>query len=215
MAKVSIEIAEEDYKKIKELSDYFKQDEKKTISDVLKAAGRNAHSIFYNAQEKGFPTDLERSLGDIIMTNENTLPLLNGIPEKLGAKGLFVLEDVEVDLDKEYFDFHYAATVESKLAVTQFCLTFERGELERLTVYSYVDVEHVSEEVQSKLFELIESHEDEELFGDLEDFNIMFEDSDVIVDCFDTSIAYFPSIIEISRYVKKLFKKAGIPESSS
>lgn len=212
--KVSLNISDESYEKLASLSDFYKQDLENTIVTILDVVGSEGQWIINLSQEYKVPVKLDTVMFHMLDAGISSIySLFNNVLEKLGVKGLYVLEDLEVDLDEDYIFLIYDALAGCNLHIDCFDLTLKSG-LKTLSTRSLIKVEKINKQTLEKLKELVRSVAEPEEFVDLEDYHIEIEEDEEFwtlrIDCMAEALDYFPSVKRISKFVGQLFKKAGV-----
>jgi len=216
--KVSLDVKDDSYKELESLSAFYKQNVKDTILNIIDAIGRN-RSIEYLAQQYKVPVDLGAVVSHVFEAGSTlTQSLLNEILEKLKVKGLYVLEDFWISSDEDYMTFAFDALRGSNLEVDSFHIQLEHGisGIATLLAFTYFTSENESEtETMSKKLKDIVDNADPPLeFEELDGYEIEIEEPGVLtITCTGESIEYLPSPIVISKFVKKILKKAGIKQN--
>jgi hypothetical protein len=212
--KVSLDIPDDSYEKIASLGAFYKQDTKETIVSILDVVSREIHSLERLSKEYKTPVKFEWVLEDLLIAGSHSIYLFNEILEKLEVKDLYVLMGFEFNHDEHYVYFHYAALKGTNLQVTSFALWMNG--LTTLRTESLIETEKVNKQSLDKLKEVVKDHLTEpNTFGNLEGYtiDIDYEDDEMwnlIIECTAVSIDHLPSIKQVSRFVKQVFKKAGI-----
>ncbi|MBT0160191.1 hypothetical protein G4O51_09425 [Candidatus Bathyarchaeota archaeon A05DMB-2] len=211
--KVSLNIPDESFEGLKSLSALCKQDITQTIVGILETAGSQSSLLTYLSKEYKVPVDSKMMLHDVLNAAYHSIGLFNEVLEKLGAKGLFTLEDLCFDLDEDWFNFIFDGLSGNNLLVDNFDVKLKPGS-KRVTTRSYINVEEVSAQALGKLKEVVEDVMEPVEFADCEDFNVDVREDEEIwtleVDYWAASWVYLPGIKNVSKLVKDIFKKAGI-----
>lgn len=208
MVKVTLDISDENYEKLKKLGTAFNQSPEQVISGLLEVAGYKAIVLI----DAGM--DVQSAAGKVFDYYFLAVGFLDYVPIKLGAEGKYGLVGFSGKIDEGYFNFNYdCKALDDDLVVDSFDLTLKRGELDRLTANTYVDRKKVSEKSLERLKAVVTDFVNP--FDSLEDFSIRLqEDEDigptVIMDLFAKSMADLLSLKEISATMKKILKKAEI-----
>jgi hypothetical protein len=211
--KVVLSIPDGNYRELASLSEFYKQDIKQTILEILESVGRNEN--FLKKMNKGYkvPAEPKWALDDVLNAGTDLIRSSNNVLELLQAEGLFTLNELSCDLDESSFDFSYEALKGSNLCVDQLFVTIEQG-LKSLRAHSIIDAAKVGKKSIEKLEKLVEEIEQPKEFYDVEEYDIDIEPEEeypsLIIRCDAESLGDFPNIKELSRFVERLFKKAGI-----
>ena len=211
---MSINLPEEAYEKIKTLSDFFNQDIEQTIISILDAIGKNGYWIKTLGKDK-VPLEFESVLFHMLDASHHSIGLFDNILEKFDAKGLYIIADFDYNLDEYYYFFVYDSLKGNPLFIDSFHVAiFEPGELKRLTTHSLIDVKKNKERSLEKLKKIAVDIDICEKFDHLEDNTIEIEEDDEIwslrIDLYAESLDYLPSIKQVSKLVKQIFKNSGI-----
>ncbi len=211
--KVVLSIPDDNYKELASLSEFYKQDIKQTILEILETVGRNED--FLKKLNKGYkvPAEPKWALADVLHAGTDLILSSSIVLELLQAEGLFTLTELSCDLDESSFDFSYDALNGSNLCVDQFFVTMGH-ELKSLRAYSIIDAAKVGKKSLEKLEKLVEEIEQPKEFYDVEEYDIDImpgeEYPSLVIRCDAESLGDFPNVKELSRFVERLFKKAGI-----
>jgi len=211
--KLSLNISDEKYEELALLSGFYKQDVKQMIDSAMDVLSANRRWLISLSEEYKAPVDFDRVLRDVFWLAGSSMYFFYKIPEKLGVKGLFRLDDFDFDLDEDYFMFAYSALSGSNLLVDAFYVWLERGG-KTLSAHSIIEVNEVDKRSLDKLKEAIKDFDTPEGFQELEEFNVEIEEEEEFwtlkVDCVVETLDYLPSIRQVSRFLRQIFKKAGI-----
>lgn len=213
--KISLTVTEDSYKKLSSLSDFYNLDVENAIISILDVVGREEQWIINLSKDYKVPVKLTTVMSHIFFAGFHSMrAIFNEVLENLEVKGLYTLGDLDTDLDENYMWLSYAALRGCNLLIDQIDITLKSG-LKGLTTHSYIEVKKVNNKVLGKLKELVESIEiPPREFGDVTDYKIEVEEDDEFwhlrVDFTDESLSYLPSVKGISKFVERIFKKAGI-----
>jgi hypothetical protein len=211
--KLILNIPDDSYEQLAFLSEFYKQDVNSIVVSILDAVSQQSRGILNLSKEYKMPVELNTVMFHLFDAGFTAIySLFNEVLEKLEVKGLYVLEDFEAKLDEDYIFFAYSALVGCNLHIDSFYLTIDG--LKTLTTNSLIDVKKVSRQALGKLKELVQNIVEPEEFVDLEDYNIEIEEEEEFwtlkIDCMAESLDYLPSVKQVSRFVERIFKKAGI-----
>ena len=213
--KISLTVTEDSYKKLSSLSDFYNLDVENAIISILDVVGREEQWIINLSKDYKVPVKLTTVMSHIFFAGFHSMrTIFNEVLENLEVKGLYTLSDFDIDLDENYMWLSYAALRGCNLLIDQIDITLKSG-LKGLTTHSYIEVKKVNNKVLGKLKELVESIEiPPREFGDVTDYKIEVEEDDEFwhlrIDFTDESLSYLPSVKGISKFVERIFKKAGI-----
>jgi len=214
--KISITIPKDGYKELSSLSDFYELDVENAIISILDVVGKEGQWIINLSKDYKVPVKLTTVMSHIFSAGFHSMrAIFNEVLENLEVKGLYTLGDLDTDLDENYVWLHFDALVGCTLQIDGFSVVLEPG-LKTLSATSYIEVKDVSNEALGKLKKLVKSDEVLEEFGalELEDYSMEIEGDEefctLVIHCWAESLSYLPSIKRLSRFVEKLFKKAGI-----
>lgn len=147
----------------------------------------NTNSFFYNI----FNTYC------IIWTN-----LFSRVLEVLNARGYYVVDDFDIDLNEMNIYITYVALEHTKIPIDAFSILLARGFVHLSTISCI----NLSENEIVKLKERIKERVDE--FADLLDYRIEIEEGEgfqyLIIDILEEKLEYLPSLQVISLVINKL-----------
>jgi hypothetical protein len=211
--KLILNIPDDSYEQLASLSEFYKLDVNSIVVSILDTVSQQSRGILNLSKEYKVPVKLNTVIFHLFDAGFTAIySLFNEVLEKLEVKGLYVLEDFEAKLDEDYIFFVYSALVGCNLHIDSFYLTIDG--LKTLTTNSLIDVKKVSRQALGKLKELVQNIVEPEEFVDLEDYNIEIEEEEEFwtlkIDCMAESLDYLPSVKQVSRFVERIFKKAGI-----
>jgi hypothetical protein len=216
---ISISIPVDTYTKLASLGDFYKVDIKKLINDILCVIGVNTNLITYTNNEYKWPLDTTFVFENLLEAGYHSRDLFNAILERLGVKGLFILDDFEVKLDEMYFLFNYLALETSNLFVDSFSVEMESGGM-NIATDSFIDIKNLDGKALSKLEKIVKKIDamDYPLPDELSDLELSteIEKEDEywrLYFRYQSSFEYTPEISSISKFIEKIFKKAGIISS--
>jgi hypothetical protein len=214
--RISIEIPDENYEELSSLSKSFKQDVNQTVTDTLEVMVMESKFLENISKEYKVLITPKMILSHTFDAARRSMELFNEILEKIEAKGLFMLEDFEFNLDEFSFTFTYAALEGSNTNVYSFCLTLESG-VKTLRADSIIEVSKVGEEALENLEKVVQDFVEQghEEFEGVETYDIDVEQDDpefahLVITCVAETLENFPSVKELSQIIGKLFKKSGI-----
>jgi hypothetical protein len=216
--KISLDIPDDTYKKLQDFGASYNQDPKDIICGLLEAVGFESYGIKEFGKEYRVPVTFQNVIGDILEAGiSSTKQLYNKVLEIVDAKGLYWFEDTgenEVDLEENSIRVVFQEYGDSPdLNVER--LDFELAPGRKiLSTQSMISAEKNTKRALNKLKKLVESF----------DYAAEFGESEVTMEIIDEEVDYwllkidfaaeilddFPKVAIISKYVKKLFKKAGI-----
>lgn len=212
--KVSFKIADDSYKELVSLGDFYKQDVEDVIAGILDITGHQAHRIIELGKEYKVPVKLTAVMAHTFAAGFDFMQLFHKVLEDFEAKGLYTLEDFDFDLDKNYLWFYFAALIGCNLQIDAFCISTEPG-LSTLTTWSYIDARGVNKKGLEKLKKLVQSVEVPEEFEEVDDYHIEIDEEDeesltLTIDCAAEGLGYLPSVKEASKFVEHILRKAEI-----
>jgi len=140
----------------------------------------------------------------------------------MDAKGLYILEDFEVNLDENYMRLFYSALAGCNFKIDAFDITIQNGS-KRLTTFTYIEAEEnrksaldsLKRYIQTIPWDVDQLPEELEYFEEyLEEFNIEIIEGEELwtlqIDCIADSFDDLPSIKRMSRFVEQIFKRFKI-----
>lgn len=218
--RVSLTVANDTYENLAALSDHYGEDVQDAIKDMLEIISMNSRWVTNLKDNYKVPVGLRNVLAHIIGVAFHSLSLFNKVLEKMDVKGLYTLEDFEVDLDENYMWLFYDALAGCHLKVDAFDITIKPG-LKRLTTFTYIEVRKNSKRLLEDLKKFIQNIQASaefdqipEEFEYLEDYDIeIIEEGELWtlqIDCIADSFDNLPSIRRISRFIEQIFKKFKI-----
>jgi hypothetical protein len=212
---LSLDISDNNYDELTSLSKLFNQGIEKTVTDILEVLGFEHRNLESLTKEYKLPFLTSRMVfSHFFDAARNSVGLFNDLLERLGAKGLYLLEDFDYDLEECEFTFSYSALVGNKLSVDSIWVTVEPG-LKSLRAESIIDMEKIRQESIEKLKQIAKDFEEPSEFMDLENFDVNVEDeiegiASLVIECQAETLEDIPNINVISRVLRKLLKNAGI-----
>ncbi|MEM2108780.1 MAG: hypothetical protein QXL10_05810 [Candidatus Bathyarchaeia archaeon] len=213
--KVTLNIPEECFEELRSLGEFYKQDVKKTILEIIEAVSSKSSLLTYLCGEYKVPVNPRMVLGHMFSAAQSMMYVANEVLEKLGVKGLFTLEDFSFNIDERRFNFVFDCLSGSNLLIDYFDIQVEPGSI-WVTTYLSISAEETDAEALSKLKEAVEDVSEPAAFADCEDFSVKIEEDEAIytlkVDYMTDDWDYLPSIKHVVKLVKDIFKKAGIRE---
>jgi len=214
--KVSLKITDETYKNLVSLAGSHKENVEDVIAGILDVVGMFEYQITELGKEYKVPRT--RKPDSVVLTLfdagfHSLQALFNEVLEKLEVKGCYVLADIDVDLDKSYMFFYYTALRGCKLQIDSFAITLEPG-IVTLSTSSLIEAAKIDAKALRKLKKIIKDAElPVDMENYLEDYNIEIQEEefwDLKIDCTAESLGCLPSVKGMSKFVKQIFKKAGI-----
>lgn len=215
----SLNIPNECYEELASLSKHFNQDAKEAVLSLLDIVSRQSARIKNTTKGYRMPLNLTTVVAHIFHNGLLAIDLFNNVLEDLEVKGLYVLEDLDYDLDERYLWFYYAALEGCNLRVDAFDIALRPGSA-TLGARSYIKAEEVDAKAQIKLRKLAQDPGELPIeFDELDGFHIEVDNEGeefwtLMIDCTAESFSYLPSVDEISRFVERTFAKAGIEQKS-
>lgn len=207
--KVSLNISDDNYKKLASLGDFYDQDVEETITSILDAVGSQAGQIINLSKEYKVPVKLITVIYCMLDAGLYSIyGLFNKVLERLEVKGLYTLEDFGIDLDEYFIWIWYNALPGCNLKIDGFYVRING--LKYLDTKSYIDAEKVDDET---LYDIIQSVEVPEEFYDLDYSFQIGGDEELLtleIEFVTDSLYYLPSLKIVSEFVEQVFKKVGI-----
>ncbi|MHA1409541.1 MAG: hypothetical protein ACTSQY_04355 [Candidatus Odinarchaeia archaeon] len=219
MVELSLSIPEASYEKLMELSEFYDKEIGVVVNELIEAVCFNSSWITKLSEEYKVPINLLNVVWHLLKAGiHSTNVLFNNILERLDAKGLFIQDDIIIDLDEGYTWIHFAALRGSKLYIESFDVTITA--LVRLTASHLVEMEKIDDASLSRFYEIVEDvHLFEEIkppesFHDLMEFSLDITEDDeyleMTIDITEESFHYLPPISDISELFKQILKNAKV-----
>ena len=208
--KISLNIPDDTRKELAELADFYKLDVKDAILSILTEIGKSRNPIINLGKEYKVPVKLDTLISDIL-SEATDYSINTKVLDYFKARGLYTINDMEIDLEEASLHFHYMASQD--LCITEFSFAVDPGG-KALQTCSIIDVKKVEKRALGKLKEVIKNIKTPEGFSELEDYDFTIDDSDdeywnLVFECEAENLSDFPSLDTISKTVEEIFKKAG------
>jgi hypothetical protein len=215
--KLELEVPDEVYEHLSSLCAFYKQDPHQIILKILEAVGRE-HSVLTCLSKRYTPTkDIEAALSEIISTFNHSSRLFDYIPNKLGVKGGFCLQDFDVNFEENYFMFYYSATPDNPSNIDSFDVTKEPGCVSLSTNTGFY-VDEVGLEALNKLKQVAKK-QDFKLpngFEDVDDIDVEIEENEEMwtlrINIWAEILEDLPTLKQVSQLIKRICRKAGISQ---
>ncbi|MFX0133133.1 MAG: hypothetical protein ACFFDN_05765 [Candidatus Hodarchaeota archaeon] len=218
MVRISLNIPQKTHERMKSLSEFYKKDIKEIIDEIIEVVGIESHRIINASKEYKIPLNLTNVVSHLFDAGvHSTNSLFNRILERLEVKGLFVQDDMEIDLDEKGMWINYSAVQGCDLYVDSFDVTLNG--LARITATYILEIEKIGDTALERIVEIannIKEVEDlklPETFYEME-FSVEIEGDDkfqnLTVDITEESLYYLPTIPVISKIIKQILEKAGV-----
>lgn len=215
--KLSVEVEDETYKQLSDLSANYGLSINQAVDTILKMVASNKGNIERLSEISGPNKNLGCSLYTALSNYLTIASLFKNVLGKVKAEGQFEVDiaNVEINWEDEYFRFRFDAatkdysvdSIEVMKEDGSYNLSTNTGiRLDDTKANSFDDLKAVVESMGNP-FEVDECriHLD-----DGEDF------CDLVIDCWDESIEYLPTVKQVDRVIKKILKKAKIrPETGN
>jgi hypothetical protein len=218
MVEISIDIPDSIYEQLDELSETFSQAVEETINEVLEAVIFELRWLVNLKKEDPVSRNIRSKISDQLYSARMTDgALFIKILKELNAEGLFIANDMEIDLDDNRIWIYYHALDGSNLFVDSFDVTLTG--LKSLSADCIIQVDEDDYETLDKVKEhamkVSESSELPEEFYDLDfwEIDILAQDETSIclrADFSEESLEYLPSIPVISELFEKILTSAGV-----
>jgi hypothetical protein len=219
MVEINLNIPENSQEKLMELSEFYDKEINQILNEIIEAVCFKSGWITQLSEEYKVPIKLLNVVWHLLEAGiQSTNALFNNILERLDAKGLFIQDDISIDLDEGYTWINFVALRGSKLYIESFDVTITA--LVRLTVSHLVEMEKIDDTSLSRLYEIAENiHRFEEItppesFLDLMEFSLdIIEDDEYLeltIDITEESFHYLPMIPDISELFKQILQNAGV-----
>jgi hypothetical protein len=214
--RISVEIPDKNYEELSSLGNSFKKNVNQIVADTLEVIVMESKFLERISKEYKVPITPKMILSHTFDAANRSMELFNEILEKLDAKGLFMLNDFEFNLDEFSFTFSYASPEGSNTNIHSFGLTLEPG-VKVLRADSIIEVSKVGEAALEKLEKIVQDFAEQghEEFEGVETYDIDVEQDDpefahLVITCEAETLENFPSVKALSQIIGKLFKKSGI-----
>ncbi|MDG6222939.1 MAG: hypothetical protein IAX21_00910 [Candidatus Bathyarchaeota archaeon] len=212
--KISLDLPEKDYEELSSLGQLYNRDVNQVILDVINAVSTESHSIKTIRKESKVPIDLTSAIYSVFYAGRNAIDnLFNPILDKLGVKGLYLLNDMEFDIDDNSLSISFNAHKDCNLHIDEFNIWLESGG-PSILASSYVETEKINIEKLRKLIEKADCPETED-YAELDTFETSMLDEDeeiatIQINLSAETVDDFPSIETLSIFVEKLLTKAKL-----
>ncbi|MHA1298742.1 MAG: hypothetical protein ACTSO9_04775 [Candidatus Helarchaeota archaeon] len=219
MVEITLSISEDSHEKLMELSEFYDKEIGEILNEIIEAVCFQSGWITQLSEEYKVPINLLNVVWHLLEAGIRSTNIIeNNILERLDAKGLFIQDDVIIDLDEGYTWIHFAALRGSKLYIESFDVTITA--LVRLTASHLVDMEKIDDTSLSRMYEITENIPRSkeitlpESFLDLMEvgLDIIEEDEylELTIDITEEAFHYLPSIFDISELFKQILQNAGV-----
>lgn len=217
MVKLLIDIPKESYDQLNELSETYKADINELVQDVISVLGNHVNGITQLSDQYIAPYKLTTLLYHILDAGIfSSFLIFYKILEALEAKGRFIAQDYEIDLDDFRLWINYFNLVGSDFLIDGFDITLQTHSV-ILTANSSFEKNEVSEQMVDRLKQIIDEMEDleielpDELVESEFEFTVL--DDDVItvqLDIYEENFSYLPTIPVIDSLFQTIYQLAGI-----
>ncbi|RJS84564.1 hypothetical protein CW702_02335 [Candidatus Bathyarchaeota archaeon] len=218
--KVSVSLSQKNYDLLAELSDFYKQSIERTINDIVDALQFSCETIKRLSKEYKVPTNLAGIILDLLEMGDYSYKYLFGeVLERLGAKGLFKLVDLDITPEDNYTWLSYAAMRGCNLYIDEFDVTLSPPSIS--ATYT-IETEKTESEALERLKKIVQNIEEDlelpEDFYDV-DYDVYIDDTieefwSLVVNCSVDDFNYLPDLNVISDLIRQILKKAGILHKS-
>jgi hypothetical protein len=213
---LKLNIPDEDYDKIASLSNYYKIGINEVAEKIVQEVCSHNIDLTNLSETFKVPPDLVMTLGHFLNSAREGISLFDDIEERLGVKGMFGFDSIDFDLSKDFFCFNYSALMGSNLYIESFYFTLDKG-IPALATNTAIFCDKERKEALDRLKTTFKNRANIEPpeFGDLETYDISLEEEtedmwSIDIECVGESIEDLPTLKQISRIIKRIFKKAGI-----
>jgi hypothetical protein len=214
---VVVDIPDKTYERLEKLSRFFGQDVNKSFLDLLEALSESDRWLESLGEKyKPAPVALSNFLTNMTTSAVMHIKHMDPIPKMFNVEGRFWITVFEADIDKGRFEFSYNPLPGCKLTVTRFDLNYDCG-AKNLYTMSMIEVEKTSREALDKLKVTLQSLRPK-IFSRLERFTVETEEREglftIDLNCYARSLKDFPSVLQISALLKRVFTMCGIAEKA-
>jgi hypothetical protein len=214
---VVVDIPEKTYARLEKLSRFFGQDVDKSLLDLLESLSESDQWLESLGEKfKPAPVALSNFLTNMTTSAVMHIKKMDPIPEMFHVQGSFWITLFEADVDKGRFEFSYNTLPGCKLTVTRFDLNYS-PEVINLYIMSMLEAEKTTPEALDKLKVALQSLKPK-IFKNLERFTVETEEREglftIDLNCYAHSIRHFPSVLQISALLKRVFTTCGIEEKA-
>jgi hypothetical protein len=211
--KISLELPEKDYETLSSLGKLYNKDGSQVILDLIDAVSTESYIIEKRQKESKVSIDLYSAIHSVLFAGRSAIDnIFNPILERFGAKGLYLWEDNEFDLDGNYIMINFESNY-SNLAINEFAFFLESG-VPSIIASAHIENEKINIEKLRKLIEEADCPETED-YAELDSFETMLDEDDeesatIQINLSAETIDDFPNIRALSKFVEKLLKKAKL-----
>jgi hypothetical protein len=210
--KMSVEISDDTHKQLSNLASHYDLDIKQVINSILIATGRNEGRITQLSEISGPNKSLDSTLNATLDNYLVIAHLFNDVLSKVKAEGKFEVDiaNVEINWEDGYFRFRFDASTDG-YNVSSIEVMKEDGRY-NFSTYTGIQLEEAKNNSFDDLKEIAESMENP---FDVDECRIHVDDIDedfceLIIDCWDESIEYLPSVNQADKVIKKILRAAKV-----
>lgn len=222
MVQISVDVSQDTYERLEELSIIYRKNVDEIIAEITDFISSQSSWIENKRKEYNVPRRLTTVLAHIFHAGiQSSNSLFTDLLEQLEAKGRFIPNDMEFDLDEMSIWINYAGLTESDLYVDD--IDVNLSGLKRLSASYSLNYDRVDSSALEKIKDIIKNiHKTPglsipDVFNDVMEHHVDFiEDEDFLkltIDIVEESMGYLPSIPAISDLFKQILNSAGIDHS--
>ncbi len=216
--KLTLDLPDETYTQLSDLASSYKLDLKSAALGVLGTVCRHSGDLSQVSRSYTEETTLEDILNEMLYDYPTMRGcFVDGILRTFGAEGLFRADsaNTEFNLDADFLSILYDPnTCKARKefpSIHNLLVRKEDGQF-LIGAMTYTDENETSPESLAKLADLAEETENP---FDCEEFRIEFDEGfdghgTLTVDCWSSAIDELPKVKQLSKFVDKLLKKAGV-----
>jgi len=218
MVRITLDIEQDTHERLSTLGEQFGKDVTEIIDEILDTISFYSDRIVDRSKDYEVQITLRTVISHVLSESRQTSnSLFDKILEGLEAKGHFVPDDMQFDLDEMSIWINYAGLLGSELLVDELDVTLSG--LKRLIATHLIENKKIDDAALASLDDLTKDVGYLDLpegFYDLEDYSIEFiEDDDysrLEIYVAGESLEDLPAIPEISDMMKQILSKVGILE---
>lgn len=222
MVQISVDVSQDTYERLEELSIIYRKNVDEIIAEITDFISSQSSWIENKRKEYNVPRRLTTVLAHIFHAGiQSSNSLFTDLLEQLEAKGRFIPNDMEFDLDEMSIWINYAGLTESDLYVDD--IDVNLSGLKRLSASYSLNYDRVDSSALEKIKDIIKNiHKTPglsipDVFNDVMEHHVDFvEDEDFLkltIDIVEESMGYLPSIPAISVLFRQILNSAGIDHS--
>ena len=211
--KISLDLPDDNYEELASLGEFYNKDVKQVISVILHEICQKSSSIITLGKDYKGDLKLGQIMFFILSTGVEAIQLIfNNVLEKMGVKGLYLVDDFGYNLEKHDLWLHCVGFERSNLAVDAFHIHLKSDSGgPTLETYSYIEIEKINSEKLEKLKKLIEQVDLPVEFCDIDNIDLIIDENEervtLQINLEAESLDDLPSLKVISRLISKSLGK--------